>query len=280
LATTRTFGSTGCYGFRLSGIPEAGSLLVEAPPHWPALALRHAPPDGEGPTLDGIGPDRAELMLQHGWVELDRPTGLVTFRLHRRPPDSDLVHPYLAPAAAVAARWNGRDSFHAGAVVVDGGAWAVFGDKGSGKSTTLAWLALGGHPVLTDDLLVVDGSAALAGPRCVDLRQEPSARLGVGEPLGLVGQRERWRLALGDVPAQVPLRGFVTLGWDSQLALEPLRGAQRLLALLPGLSVRVAPDRPAGMVDLSSLPVWQLRRPQRWDALREGAELLLDALRR
>jgi hypothetical protein len=119
-------------------------------------------------------------------------------------------------------------------VVIGEGAWAVLGDKENGKSTTLAWFALNGHPVLADDLLVVDGDAALAGPRCIDLRQESSERLGVGEPLGVVGQRARWRFELGDVPPRVPLRGFITLTWDRALALEPLRGVERLLALMPG----------------------------------------------
>jgi hypothetical protein len=270
--------AAGCYGFRLEGVAGARDLLVDAPPQWPALELRHSPLAGEAPDVDRIGPDRAELVLHRGWVELDRPDGRVTFRTADRPRDGDLVHPYLAPAAAVAARWTGRDSFHAGAVVVGGGAWAVVGDKENGKSTTLAWLALHGHAVLSDDLLIVDGDAALAGPRCIDLREEAAARLGVGEPLGTVGIRERWRLALDAVPARVPLCGFVTLAWDRDVALEPLRGAERLLALLPGRTVRLVPTRPAEMVDLSSLPVWRLRRPRRWDALPETAGRLLDAL--
>jgi hypothetical protein len=271
--------SAGCYGFRLRGLGDAHGMLVEAPATWPILEVRRAPLAGDGPTLDQIGPDRAELVLQRGWLELDRSARLATFRFESPLPDRDLVHPYLAPAAAVAARWAGRDSFHAGAVVVGGGAWAVLGDKENGKSTTLAWLALNGHPVLADDLLVVAGDAALAGPRCIDLRRDSAAHLGAGEPLGVVGQRERWRLALRAVPAEVPLRGFVTLGWDRELALEPLRGAERLLALLPGRTVQVPPMQPGGMVDLSSLPVWRLRRPRRWEALPDAAALLLDALR-
>jgi hypothetical protein len=279
LTTEQTSRYTGCYGFRLSGLGDAQSLLVEASPTWPALELRHARPRGAAPTLDEVGPDDAQLMLQRGWVELDRRAGLVTFRLPAAPPGRDLVHPYLAPAAAVAARWMGRDSFHAGAVVVGGGAWAILGDKENGKSTTLAWLALQGLPVLTDDLLVVDDGVALAGPRCLDLRSETAARLGVGEPLGVVGERERWRLPLGAVPARVPLLGFVTLTWGHKLALERLRGRERLLALLPGRTVRLAPTIPADMLELSSLPVWRLRRPRRWDALPATVRLLLDALR-
>ena len=278
ISTTHAYSPAGCYGFRISGVERARSLLVEAPPHWPTLELRHAPPDRKAPDMDRIGPERAELVLQHGWVEVDRRRGVVMFRLAERPRDGDLVHPYLAPAAAIAARWTGRDSFHAGAVVLGGGAWAIVGDKENGKSTTLAWLALNGHAVLSDDLVVVDGDGALAGPRCIDLREESAVRLGVGEPLGVVGLRERWRLPLDVVPERVPLRGFITLAWDRRLALEPLRGAERLLALLPGRTVRLVPTRPEEMVDLSSLPVWQLRRPRRWDTLAEAAGLLLDVL--
>jgi hypothetical protein len=269
---------SGCYGFRLSGLGDADGLLIDAPGDWPALELRYAPPDCEAPASDSIDGDRAHLVLRGGWVELERPTGVVTFRLEPRPPDRDLVHPYLAGPAAVAARWTGRDSFHAGAVVIGEGAWAVLGDKENGKSTTLAWFALNGHPVLTDDLLVVDGDSGLAGPRCIDLRRQSSERLGVGEPLGVVGQRARWRFELGDVPPRVPLRGFVTLAWDSALAFEPLRGVERLMALLPGRSVRRAPPQPAQLVDLSSLPVWRLRRPHRWDALADAGALMLETL--
>ena len=278
LTTGQTSRPAGCYGFRLTGLRGARGLLVDAPLEWPALELRHTPPDGQGPLFDLIGAERAQIVLRRGWVELDRPTGVVTFHMAPTPPDRDLVHPYLAGAAAVAARWAGRESFHAGAVVIGGGAWAMLGDKENGKSTTLAWLALNGHPVLTDDLLVLDGDAALAGPRCIDLRRESSERLGVGESLGVVGQRERWRFALDGVAPAVPLRGFVTLAWDETLAVEPLRGTERLLALFPGRSVRLAPARPADLIDLSSLPVWRLRRPRRWDVLPEAAARLLDAL--
>jgi hypothetical protein len=269
---------SGCYGFRLSGLGDADGLLIDAPGDWPALELRYAPPDCEAPASDSIDGDRAHLVLRGGWVELERPTGVVTFRLEPRPPDRDLVHPYLAGPAAVAARWTGRDSFHAGAVVIGGGAWAILGDKENGKSTTLAWFALHGHPVLTDDLLVVDRGAGLAGPRCIDLRRESSERLGVGEPLGVVGQRARWRFELGDVPPRVPLRGFVTLAWDGAVSFEPLRGVERLMALLPGRSVRRPPPHPAQLVDLSSLPVWRLRRPHRWDALGVAGALMLETL--
>jgi hypothetical protein len=275
---TGTRSSHGCYGFALDGVDGARELLVDAPAEWPSLALERRSATGEGPAEDSVGADLARLPLHSGWVDLARSPLRAAFCLRTFPPDGDLVHPYLAPAAAVAARWAGRESFHAGAVVVDGGAWGVLGDKETGKSSTLAWLALHGHDVLVDDLLVLDGDDAFAGPRCVDLREEPSARLGAGEPMGLVGLRERWRLVLGPVAARIPLRGWVTLGWGERVSVEPVRAADRLLALLPLRSVRLVPPAPEALVRLASLPVLHLSRPQVWESLPDAAGTLLEAL--
>jgi hypothetical protein len=268
----------GCYGFQLDGVDAAHELLVDAPPEWPVLELRHGRPAPPVPRMDSIGPQRAELTMHDGWVAIEREPARATFRLPAAPPARDLVHPYLAPAAAVAARWAGRESFHAGAVVAGGGAWAVLGDKESGKSTTLAHLALSGHDVVADDLLVIDGDAVLAGPRCIDLREASAARLEAGEPLGVVGVRERWRVELGPVAARVPLRGWITLAWDEGVGVDVLRGPERMLALLPFRSVQLTPGTPADLVDLSSLPVLRLRRPRRWDALPAAADRLLEAI--
>jgi hypothetical protein len=278
LTTARRSRPGGCYGFRLEGVRPAPELLIDAPADWPPLTIGHAPPAGSGPAVDIVGPDRAELPLHDGWVTVDREPAHVTFHLPSPPPADDLVHPYLAPAAALAARWAGRESFHAGAVVADGGVWIVLGDKEAGKSTTIADLALHGHMVLADDLAVIDGDAVLAGPRCVDLRETAAAQLGAGEPLGFVGVRERWRLQLPPVPPALPLRGWVTLAWDDEVAVDIVEGAERMLALVPFRSVRLAPDAAEVLMQLASYPVLRLRRPQRWDALAGARERLLDAI--
>ncbi len=278
VTTPQTSRPGGCYGFRLAGVAEARDLLVDAPRDWPELYLCHSRPGDGSPPEDQLGPERARLTMHGGWITIDRAPARATFHLPVAPPDRNVVHPYLAPAAAVAARWAGRESFHAGSVIAGDGAWAVLGDKESGKSTTLARLALDGHGVLSDDLLVVDGVAAFAGPRCIDLREESASRLGAGEPLGVVGVRERWRVGLGPVPARVPLRGWVTLAWDDEIGLDELHGPERMLALMPFRSVRVAPDRPESLIELSSLPVWRLRRPRRWEALAEAGRRLLGTI--
>lgn len=267
----------GCYGLRVRGLDAAAALMVAAEPGWPELAVERARPLGAAPDGDVVGPDRATLPLAGGgWMELA--PGRVTFHVEQERSDGDLLHPYLAPAAAIVARWAGQECFHAGAIQAGGGAWGVLGDKEDGKSTLLAWLALRGHAVMSDDLLVLDGGSAMAGPRCIDLRGEAAARLGAGEPLGVVGARERWRVALGAVPSSAPLRGWVLLGWAPEIRVERVRGHARLLALPPHRSVQLAPPDPAALLALSSLPVLRFSRPRRWESLRDGAERLLDAL--
>lgn len=271
--------SLGAYGFRLSGVDGAARLLTRADPAWPELDLVAGVDDSPPPPCDRVHEHRAELVLRSGgWVELDRAASRATYHLRHRPRDGDLLHPYLAPVAALAARWLGRESFHAGAVVVDGGAWAVLGDKEAGKSSTLAHLALAGHTVLSDDVLVLQDGSVFAGPRCIDLRAEPARRLGAGEPLGVVGMRERFRLELGPAPSEVPLRGFVTLGWGDEVSVEQVRGSRRLLALIPHRALLLETNAPADLLELSSLPFLQLRRPRGWASLQETTERLMDEL--
>jgi hypothetical protein len=268
----------GAYGFRLDGVEAAQRLLVPAPSAWPTLTLRvRLGFDQGGP--DRIDPDEAHLRVHGGQVGLDRRRGDVLFTVRRRPSPDALVHPHLAPVAAVAAYWLGRETFHAGAVVVGGGAWAVLGDKGSGKSSLLAWLALDGHAVASDDLLVIDeGLRVLAGPRSIDLRANGARRLGVGEPLGVIGTRERYRLALGPVESAVPLRGFIKLAWGDSPTVTPVPPAWRPPTLAAHRTVRLAPQDPGLLVQLSALPMLELRRPREWRRAGDAADRLLDTL--
>jgi hypothetical protein len=269
----------GAYGFRLRGVPEARHLLIEAPGHWPELMLRAKVHPGPDPPGDSVNADTATIALRAGgWVVVDRRAQTATFSLRKLPSDGALVHPHLASVAVVAAHWLGRDTFHAGAFVADDGVWGVLGEKGAGKSSLLAALALAHVPVLTDDVLVIDGGAALAGPRSIDLREGAAAALQTGEQLGRVGDRERFRLTLGPVAPELPLKGWVVLRWGDDTAVRSIRGADRLQTLGLHRGARLYPPDPARLIELSGLPFLELRRPQEWASSAGALAILLDAV--
>src|ERR671930_245098 len=116
---------SGAYGLRLSGLEGSRRLLVPAPPDWPALALDVEV--GHGTVLqDRVNDDEAELVLRTGGkVKMNRNPMRAIYTVPRRLGADELIHPYLAVAATMAGYWLGRESFHAGAGVVDGGAWAL-----------------------------------------------------------------------------------------------------------------------------------------------------------
>ena len=272
--------NAGAYGFTLAGIDGVEPFLVAAPPSWPPLEVVVAPEE-PGPPTDRYGPERTELQLASGgWVGIDRDPGRAVYHVPRALEPAALVHPFLAPVVLIASRWLGRESFHAGAFVLAGGVWALLGDKEAGKSTTLAWLAANGHAVVCDDALILDRQTAFAGPRSIDLRAESARRLGLGEALGTVGVRERWRVPLGAVEPELPFRGWVSLEWADEVSVDAVRGAARLPALVPHRGVRIEPPRPAALVEYAALPHLVLRRPRGWGSLGEGAERLLDAIAR
>ena len=277
MTTPRRF-SSGAYGFRLEGLDGAGGLLLDAPETWPLLSIVRTA-EGNRPSAESVTADHARLWLSGGaWAELDRAAGRADIRVPDGASDGAVVHPYLAPVALVMSRWLGREGFHGGGILVDGGVWAVLGDKTAGKSTTLARMAQRGVPIVSDDVLVIDGSTVFAGPRSIDLRAGAAERFGAGEPLGHVGARERWRLALPPVPPESPLRGWITLEWGDTVAVEPVRGAARLTALLPHRGVRLVASDPGALVRLAALPHLRLIRPRSWDSLDAATDRLLEAI--
>jgi hypothetical protein len=268
----------GAYGLRLEGVDDARPLLVGAETSWPHLAIRRELGRAES-KVEWMNDRAAALLLQNaGEIALDRDRAEAVFRLPRPVGTAELVHPLLAPAAAVVGYWLGRESFHAGAFVSAGKAWGLVGDRETGKSTTVAALALKGVPIVCDDMLVLDDVRARAAPRSVDLREESAEQLGVGEALGVVGARERWRLRLDGVEDALPLGGWIFLSWSDDTAVSPVPPSRRLELLHASRGVRVPPHDPAALLELSALPGWEFRRPRRWNDLDDGLNRLLDAL--
>jgi hypothetical protein len=268
----------GAYGIRLAGLEAARGLLVAAEPHWPRLELVTTIGSSQA-DAETVDDDRALLKLRNGGeIRVDRAAGRAEFVVPGPIGPAELVHPYLAPAAAVVARWSGRESFHGGAFVVDGGVWALLGDREAGKSTTLAWLAANETPIVCDDMLICGDGLAFAGPRALDLRQGPAARLGIGEYIGVIGARERWRFVLPAVSEHLPLRGFVYLAWAGELAISEVAPGERLARIFSNSGLRLPPLRPEVLLDLVTLPAFELGRPHGWESLSRAGELLLRTL--
>ena len=181
----------------------------------------------------------------------------------------------------MAAHRDGREGFHAGAIAPGGEAWAVLGDREAGKSSLIAMLAQRGVPIVADDVVILDREdRALAGPRFVDLRAEAAERLSAGEPIGVVGTRERFRMLVGAAAAATPLRGFVLLAWTDapRPVVSPVPPATRLERLFANRITRLEPADARPLLDFTTLPMLELRRPRRWERAGEAVDALLEAL--
>jgi hypothetical protein len=229
------------------------------------------------PAPEHVDDEGAELRLRSGGrVLIDRHGGRVRFEVpHALRPD-ELVHPYLAPAAAVIGRWLSRESVHAGAIAVDGRALGVVGARGAGKSSTLAWWAQEGGDVLCDDLLVLDGRTTFVGPRSIDLREDAAARLEAGEAIGQTGARERWRVRLAPLGDRHDLVGFAFLAWGDVVTVRALGARERLARLVPQRGLRLGPARDDAVLELATLPAWEISRPRSWATLPEVGRRLLE----
>ena len=259
------------YGFRIAGI-DCPYLQRAGDETRPLLTVTHTVSrDGDGARAPSPG-TTALALTGGGRLVLDRKTRKAGFETPERLDADELVHPYLAPAAAVMAGWQGWNAFHAGAFARGGRAIAILGKRERGKSTLLAALALAGVEIVTDDVLVIDRGAAHPGPRCIDLRRAGAERAFRDAPLEPSRSGERLRLGLPALPIAPELAGWVALAWGERLELEPLRPGARLHRLASAHSRAGSPSEEA-LLELARLPGWELRRPP-------GVELLPETCRR
>jgi hypothetical protein len=257
---------------RVTGIEAGAEWLGAVPDHFPALrmAYRQRAHASAAASIDG---DRAVFVLDGGRaLTVDRETACATYSSPRMPLAADVVHPLLTAAAGAIGLWSGYQMFHAAAFVAEGRVWGLMGDRESGKSTVAACLAQRGYPVVCDDLLAVRGRTALAGPRCIDLRPDAARHLGVGEQAETEGSRERWRLTLAPVDAEIVLGGWVVLTWGDAVDAVRIRPRDLIGRLAAHRTWRGVSADPVGLLDLASLPAWELRRPRGWASFGQAVE--------
>ena len=273
----------GVYGLRIdapSGLVDP-SLVVTAQPSWPVWTIvwEPTPPSGAEPVVESWSPDMAVLAAQpEGRITVDRSRARTTLQLPDPPTPASFLHPYLASTAVVANHWLGRAPFHAGSFAYDGRIWGVLGTRETGKSSLLMCLHAAGVQVLGDDVLVVDGAIAFAGPRCLDLRRSAADHFGSGEYLGVVGTRERWRVTLPPAPSQLPFGGWILPDWSDRIAVGRTDTTTKFRALVDNAGL-TAPGVPTpGLLDLVTYPMLHFSRPRDWTRADEALEHLLLAV--
>lgn len=260
----------GAYGFVLMGLEGTSTWLNKAPDDWVDVAVRQR--RGSGVQATHIGQNDADVALIGGRsLRLRRTPPAVDYIATSRASPDLLVHPLLAPAAAVHARWQEWTPLHAGAFVSNGRAWLLAGPREGGKSTTLAALSVMGYPIVSDDLIVIRGGMAMAGPRSVDLREK--GPFHDAQDLGLVGERRRFRLSLPPVAAETPVGGIISLTWSSSPEAKPARVDDKAKVLRGSLPMPISPQQ---MLSLLGLPIYEIARPE--GDLADTTELIEDTL--
>jgi hypothetical protein len=272
------FIADGAWGLRFPTLAAAEPVLVPAP-DWPAIGLevRHLPAPNVDQSSDWDSTGMRVPLAAGGHLRVVWPFA-VTLSLPGHPVAECVVQPHLTTAAASISMRQGQQPLHAGAFELNGMAWGLLGAKEAGKSSTLALASQRGLGIVTDDLLVASQGAALAGPRCVDLRPEAARALDMGEDLGVVGLRERWRVRVGPCPSAVPIGGFILPSWgdDEMSWLPPVVRLQKILSFsaMHGITM----NDPARYLDLASLPMLSWARPKSWSTAQPSFDMLLERL--
>jgi hypothetical protein len=264
------------YGLALEHLPTAAAELCGARGSAaPVVSVEIHPDSPYEAEIDVyVDDDRATLRMTEGWVEIVRNPRAIRYHVSRPLTAEMLVHPYLAFPAAVVNHWLGRVALHAGCIVVDDAAIAILGTKGAGKSSTMAAAARAGYEVLAEDLLIVDGGEAMAGPRAIDLRADAAAEFG-GRYLGVVGARERWRIALPPaLVSSAPLRAVVILSWGDPIAARPLAMAERVGPILASCALGDGWIAPGAALELFDTPAWEIVRPRDLGRIDDVVELI------
>jgi hypothetical protein len=259
---------------RVTGLDFDPAWTVPAPADAPELVVRLQPVDAP----DATDVEQTVELLDGARLTLNADASRATFHVTPTPSPVELLHPWLAPAAVRRSLALGRLALHGGLLLAGGSALAVVGSREAGKSTLMSHAAAAGVPVLSDDIIVVDGGRVFSGPRCVDLRPGAAERFG-HEHLEPARGGTRYRLMLPPAPWSAPLAGVVVLEWGDagdDITLEPVRAAERLAVLAPHLACAERPAARRLLLGMADTPLWRLRRPRDFRLLSHTLEAVQD----
>ncbi len=158
-----------------------------------------------------------------------------------RAPGADLSEEALwlnGSVYAAVASLNGLMPIHASAVACGGRVFACTGPSGAGKSTLAAALGRHGLPLFADDTLVLDLSDpaqvwCLPGHKRLKLTDQALDLTGAAaqERVGVHVPKHYARPAAGEVRDVLPLADLLLIEEGPGPLIEPVSGAQRILAL-------------------------------------------------
>lgn len=205
----------------------------------------------------------------------------------------------LGSVLGVLCHQRGFLPLHASSLAAGGGAWALAGGSGVGKSTLAAALIDLGQRMLADDVTILDDEG---GGRMLALPAFPRQKLwrdalealdiAPGRRLRSTGAMDKFERLVGSrfQNAALPLRAVCHLVSDPRLTeplIEKLRGVAALDALMSNTYRRIAGEAIAGSGPLfrrvaavaSQVPQFELRIPHdldRLDRIAVAVRALLD----
>lgn len=232
------------------------------------------------------GADR--ILVEHGsWVTVDPASG------------TDLIDAralLMGPVQAVLWHQRGLLPLHASVVAVEGKAVALAGPSGVGKSTLAAALSLKGHPVLADDMGIIDtahGAEVLLSTNRLRLWRDALQHFDIPAknlPRAL-SRNEKYLIEGGEQSGSERriLSAIIILSkqGNGTANIKPLRGARSILRLAGVVHMTAAARAlglgPAVFAALTKLPtcgvkIRHLRMPEELGCLNEAASLVLAAL--
>lgn len=146
----------------------------------------------------------------------------------------------LGPALAILLQQKGRLILHASAISISGGAVALLGGPGWGKSTLAAAIHSRGHGMVADDVtaIQIETISPMVFPGFPQLKLWPEAAVALGYPLETLPQlhpqlqKRARRITHGFSLVPLPLRCIYVLAESTVQEIEPLRPQEALVELV------------------------------------------------